>query len=105
MRKGFIFSVDAALALLLVIGLAFALAAGHGTGAGKAGVFSSIAAETRDAAIVGLYLGKDAGDFGLSGSFDKDAGEFVKCNYSYELDPNNGFSEAVVNEKKFCGEK
>lgn len=108
MRKGIIFSIDAALALVLVIVLAAAIAAQYSAADGKEQVLSSIAEETQDAAVVGLYLGKSAGDFGLDSSFDAGAGEFVKCTNSYELNPNNGFSEVALGdgfftEKKFCG--
>lgn len=104
--KGFVFSIEAALALLLAMVLAAAIAAPAASETGKGAAMESLSRETGDAAVVGLYLGKDAGDFGLRASIDVEnaTSEFIACNYSYDLEPDNGFTQASVEEKGFCGE-
>ncbi len=100
MRKGFIFSLDAALALIVVIMVGGLLVMYFQVAEPKAGAYAASDRIAEDAAVVGFYLGKDAGQMGLSGTLPSD--EFASCSvvYGYEIRVNSTWSSPI--EKKYC---
>lgn len=99
MNKGFLFTFDAALALILVIILAAALAAQQNALPEKGGISSSLRQRAEDEAIVGFYLNQASTSAELTGQ------EYGECAIIYDLDPNNtlGVRADPDNESyKFC---
>ena len=100
MKQGFLFTLDAVLALILVILLAAALAMQQNALPEKGGISSSLRQKAEDKAIVGFYLNQaneDCSDFSTI--------EYCECAIIYTLNPNNDAGRATSNLKTVCREK
>ena len=101
MNKGMIFSVDAVLALIMVIILAGWLAQQSTTTEENSNVFEEVQMQALDKAAIALYNGiggaDETIDFGT---------EMGKCFIVYDLDPNNDLGTmATPNKKQVCAER
>ena len=97
MRKGFIFSLDAAIALAIVIIAIGVLAQQQGAAGGSANVSENLHKKALDRALTGFYEGRTSAET-LEGS----APDFGECNFIYTLDPNNGETMASPAKQSFC---
>jgi hypothetical protein len=91
MKKGFLFTLDAALALILVIILAAALATQQNALPEKGGISSSLRQQAEDAAIIGFYLNQTGETPPITFS-----GEYGECTIIYTLDPNNALGTQAL---------
>ena len=82
--KGFIFSIDAAVALILVMFLAMLFALHTNEPGYESNAYGISEATARDAATVGNYLGKNASDIGLDSSMPMGK-KNAACVVSYEF--------------------
>ncbi len=100
MKKGFLFTMDAVLALILVIVLAVALAAQQNALPEKGDISSSLRQQAEDQAITGFYLNQLGESHNFSG---KEYGECVTV-YELLLDPkaNDLRSRETLTPKVFC---
>jgi len=100
MKKGFLFTFDAVLALILVIILATALAAQQNALPEKGGVSSTLRQQAEDKAITGFYLNK------TGESVPAPPVEYYECSAIYEMlktpTTNNLGNREPVSKKIFC---
>ena len=82
--KGFIFSIDAAVALISVMLLAMLFALQVNEPGYESNAYEISGATARDAATVGNYLGKNASDIGLDSSMPIGK-KNAACVVSYEF--------------------
>ena len=102
MKKGFIFSLDAALALMVVIGMGAMLAMHFQTVEPEIEAYYSSSIKARDSAVVGFYTGQDAVTLGLETNIDSDA-EFGSCTVVYEAgEIELDGQRADLIERKYC---
>jgi hypothetical protein len=66
MKKGFLFTTDALFALLTIIAMLSAYSFYFSAKDSSFDALSSLEMQTRDAAIVGMYLNKNPSEFGMS---------------------------------------
>lgn len=103
--KGFIFSADAAFAIILVLIVAATLLVGEKTADSSSDSFKFLDSKTRDYSIVGFYLNKTAKQLGISENPDFTASS-AKCNSSYVLDLNPpSAGQTQLTQKRFCDVK
>jgi len=101
MKRGFLFTFDAALALILVIILAAALATQQNALPEKGNVSGALRAQVDDRAAVELYL-LYLNHLSESPPVGK---EYYECTTIYNLDPNNALgTQATLEQKTFCEE-
>lgn len=100
--RGFIFSSDAMLALVVVVILSGALVLNQqAMASGKELSFGQIDSNASDAAMLGFYSGKNAQDLGLAESAPV-GGEF-KCRVVKTINASaTGSVETAIGEKAFC---
>jgi len=97
MRKGILFSVDAMLALIVVIMFLALVPQQFDTENQRSSALRSLGSQAHDRAVVGFYKGTSGNE-----SVDIDA-ELGKCEVYYRLDPDNGLgSRARAVPKQFC---
>lgn len=100
--KGFIFSLDAAMAIALIVLIIPVLFIGSRPSEGASDSLNVLEFKTRDAAITGMYLNKTGtgmGEIDLSKPF-------VRCNSSLVINVDaDPASQSVPVEKKFCDAK
>ena len=102
-RKGFIFSLDALFAVvLLIIGTSMILLFVYPENPGMAKV-SFMEQNTHDSAITGFYQNKKPTDYGLSSAPDP-ASEHYFCykTFKYEFVPEEDTTQGGIIEKNFC---
>ena len=98
MKKGIIFSVDALLALLLVIVLASAIVQ-HNLPEENAGINAKLKEEAYGRAFLGLYA-NTASSEGIGSN-----AKFGECVNFYYIEPDNALNaQAMPLEQKFCEE-
>lgn len=99
MKKGFLFTMDAVLALILVMILAAALATQQNALPEKGNVSGALRAQVDDRAAVELYL-LYLNHSSESPPVEK---EYYECATIYNLDPNNALgTQATLEQKTFC---
>jgi hypothetical protein len=102
MKKGFIFSLDAALAVTMVVAVGALLAVSFQTSEPRAEAYTASSLIAGDSATVGFYLGKSAGQMGLD-SFIKSDASFGSCTIQYSYGGIQVNSErAALVEEKYC---
>ena len=100
--RGFIFSLDAAMAIALIVLIIPVLFVGSKTFEGTNDSLNVLEFKTRDAAITGMDLNKSGTDLG---GIDMSK-PFVRCNSSLVIDVNTAaVSQSVPVEKIFCDAK
>jgi hypothetical protein len=105
MKHGFLFTMDAVLALILVIILAAALATQQNALPEKGGISSSLRQRAEDEAIVRFYLNQASEECPAFSTI-----EYCECAIIYTLNPNNTLGVQALPEppsnppKKFCEE-
>jgi len=115
--KGFIFTTDALLAILVAMTIASMAAITFQVTEGGDNYISTYDANTTDAAMVGLYQNLEPSDFGLLGNIDTTK-KYSICTTQYQYNPSNNqekgrsynpkddddfFQSQFWIEKKFCG--
>jgi len=98
MNKGIIFSMDAALALVVVILLAASLPYHYYAGEEQGSAFEKLQDKARDRAIVGFYKGLEGQE-----TISNEA-KIGKCVAVYTIDPNNDLGQRDEDTKSFCEE-
>ena len=93
MRKGFIFSLDAAIALAIVIIAIGVLAQQQSAASGSANVSENLHKKALDRAVTGFYGGQTSNET-LEGS----APDFGECTVIYTFDRVSG----LVQPQSFC---
>jgi len=103
MKKGFIFSTDAAIGIAVVfLAIGTASLFYFNTGS-EAKIFQTIEQNASDAAAIGFYLNKTPADMGMGTAISDDAKQgYCATNYTYNPDNQLG-TQAVPAEKKYCG--
>ncbi len=100
MRKGFIFSLDAAMALVIVAVIALLFATQFQV-VGPDEAYPASERVARDYAIVGGHLGKDATDMGISGLPPGNANYACVTVYKYGDIQVDG-SQSSIDSEKYC---
>ena len=105
MQKGFIFSIDAVLGIIAVVAAISAIAMVYSVNDSSDVIYEAVKGNAGDASIVGLYLDKDAADFGMGTGIGAGA-EQGYCARQYTYDPDNGAIQPIppYEEKIFCDE-
>ena len=98
MRKGFVFTLDAAFAATFAVVLVVVVVL-IGVHSDTGNAFRESQKQASDAAVVATYTGKSASDFGLS-EFISGSALHGACLHSYEY---SAVSNSVT-KKAFCGE-
>lgn len=104
MRKGFFFSLDSAMALLVVIWVATLLAVHFQAIETRGEVFAVLSTAAGDTAIVGHYLGKWPQETGLKSFISSEASSGA-CSVAYELEPEIDNDVAEPIKISYCEER
>ena len=96
MKRGFIFSIDAALALIVVMGMAAVLLLYFQAVEPMEGANNSAIRVASDASAIGIRTDKGAIEFGLSNIIPEDK-KFVSCSTVYKYEPRAG-----VIDEQYC---
>ena len=92
--RGFIFTIDAIMALVIIMILAGGLVVHYQNMESQPGVYQKSFENSRDDAMVNFYMGSDAQEnFGVNLS---------SCYTYYTYNPDNGSGQATADEKKVC---
>ena len=95
MSKGYFFTVDALIAIILIIIFSsFMVISNPATDNSK--VFDNYTEQTTDASFVGYYLGKDATQFGMTSNLIGLPNEYCSYNFDYDI------GTPVLTEIKYC---
>lgn len=106
MRKGLIFTIDAVYGVIFIVALAAAFTFYYNASATNSVIIENLNQKTMDAALVALYLNKNATDFNAIKNNFVDANH-SKCTTIYEYDlglaDDDSANQATISTKKFCG--
>jgi hypothetical protein len=102
MKRGFIFSLDAALALIVVMAMGTMLVLYFQATETRGQAFAASELNASDSAVVGFYLNKSPAEMGLTEEIPGSA-DFGSCAVWYEygeIQVNGGRADVV--EKSYC---
>jgi len=102
MKKGFIFSLDAALALMVVMALGAMMLVYFQASQPETAAYATSDRIAQDSAIVGFYLEKTPSEMGLASSIG--ASKFGSCMeiYRYGIIAADGTQNGPLSAQKYC---
>ena len=109
MGRGFAFTIDALIAVIIIMILASFIVLTYPESHGKERQFDNFKKQTEDASVVGYYLGQSASSFGMGSEL---SGGSIHGNCAYGFDyswnpltgPANGGPTQNMNIEKYCME-
>ncbi|MCX6799070.1 MAG: hypothetical protein NTW59_03180 [Candidatus Diapherotrites archaeon] len=103
MNRGFVFSMDAALALVAVIIVLGTAAQQYSPADESGGVSEQLQQKAYDRAVTGNYARNLASTPGVTETIGQNA-DFGECTVLYTLNPNSPGGQSAVQKNTFCEE-